>query len=183
MMKIIVGSKNPVKVHATEVALTQVLNTEELSVTGLNVSSGVPDQPMTEAQTRQGAINRVKACMQEVKGDWYIAIEGGVDNFIDGPATFAFVAICNGRQWSVGRSANLPLPASVFQALEQGEELGDVMDRLFQTKNIKQQGGAIGLLTHHLATRQSVYEIALILAMSPFMNEDIYTLPGANLKV
>ncbi|HCB17561.1 MAG TPA: non-canonical purine NTP phosphatase, partial [Alteromonas sp.] len=34
--------------------------------------------------------------------------------------------------------------------------------------NIKQKGGAIGLLTNHLATRQSVYELAIILTMAKF---------------
>ena len=55
--------------------------------------------------------------------------------------------IASDARTSIGRSCNLPLPAKVYQRLEQGEELGFVMDDLFNTKNIKQQGGAIGLLT------------------------------------
>ena len=68
----------------------------------------------------------------------------------------------------MGRSANLPLPETVYASLTAGEELGDVMDKLFDTHNIKQKGGAIGLLTNHLATRQSVYELAIILTMAKF---------------
>ena len=75
----------------------------------------------------------------------------------------------------MGRSANLPLPVSVYQALQRGEELGDVMDALFDTHNIKQKGGAIGLLTRHHATRQSVYQVALTLAMAKFHFPDLYT--------
>jgi inosine/xanthosine triphosphatase len=168
-MKIVVGSRNPVKVNASRVALQQVLGAEqELVVIGVDAPSLVADQPMTEAETRLGAVNRVKACLAAHQADWYVAIEGGVDNFADGPATFAYVAICNGEQWSVGRSANLPLPGSVYDSLAAGEELGTVMDKLFDTQNIKQKGGAIGLLTHHLATRQSVYELAIILTMAKF---------------
>ena len=168
-MKVVVGSKNPVKVNATRVALKQVLGTgDDIVVVGVDAPSLVADQPMTEAETRLGAVNRVKACLAEYKANWYVAIEGGVDKFTDGPATFAYVAICNGEHWSVGRSANLPLPEMVYASLTAGEELGDVMDKLFDTHNIKQKGGAIGLLTNHLATRQSVYELAIILTMAKF---------------
>ena len=168
-MKVVVGSKNPVKVNATRVALKQVLGTgDDIVVVGVDAPSLVADQPMTEAETRLGAVNRVKACLAEYKANWYVAIEGGVDKFTDGPATFAYVAICNGEHWSVGRSANLPLPETVYASLTAGEELGDVMDKLFDTHNIKQKGGAIGLLTNHLATRQSVYELAIILTMAKF---------------
>lgn len=168
-MKVVVGSKNPVKINATHVALQQVLEAgDDFEVIGVDAPSLVADQPMTEAETRIGAVNRVKACLAEYKANWYVAIEGGVDKFTDGPATFAYVAICNGEHWSVGRSANLPLPETVYASLTAGEELGDVMDKLFDTHNIKQKGGAIGLLTNHLATRQSVYELAIILTMAKF---------------
>ena len=168
-MKVVVGSKNPVKINATHVALQQVLEAgDDFEVIGVDAPSLVADQPMTEAETRLGAVNRVKACLAEYKANWYVAIEGGVDKFTDGPATFAYVTICNGEHWSVGRSANLPLPETVYASLTAGEELGDVMDKLFDTHNIKQKGGAIGLLTNHLATRQSVYELAIILTMAKF---------------
>lgn len=175
-MKCWVGSKNPVKVGATAAVLSRALE-GDIATTGVDVPSGVPDQPMTESATRQGAINRVNACLaldSFTENDWAVAIEGGVDNFEDGPATFAYVALCHQGRWSVTRSASLPLPPAVYQALLQGEELGSVMDRIFRTENIKQKGGAIGLLTHNMATRQSVYEVALTLAMSRFHFPALY---------
>ena len=176
----IVGSKNPVKLNAARNALSLSLQLPALEAIGVNVPSGVPDQPINTAQTRDGAVNRVKACLAEADErskaqDWFIAIEGGVDMFDDGPATFAFVAIYHQGIWSVGRSANLPLPPSVFTALEAGEELGPLMDKPFDTDNIKQKGGAIGLLTNHLATRQSVYELAITLAMAKFNYPDLFS--------
>ncbi|MCU7553513.1 inosine/xanthosine triphosphatase [Alteromonas sp. ASW11-19] len=172
-----VGSTNPVKMHAAEIALSDMLEMPVLTE-GLVVDSGVPDQPLSAEETRQGAINRVEACLAEVGEDypdaWYIGIEGGVDVLEDGPATFAYVAICHRLRWSVSRSASLPLPPSVFQALQSGRELGAEMDRLFNTDNVKQKGGAIGLLTHNRATRQSVYELAITLALAPFNFPDLY---------
>jgi non-canonical (house-cleaning) NTP pyrophosphatase len=60
------------------------------------------------------------------------------------------------------------IPYSVFDALKQGEELGTVIDKQYGTRNIKQKGGAISVLTRGLATRQSVYVTATLMAMSAF---------------
>ncbi|PVZ68303.1 inosine/xanthosine triphosphatase [Pelagibaculum spongiae] len=170
----IVGSKNPVKISAAKLALATIFPDAEIVCDGISAPSNVPDQPMTEAETRQGAINRVEFCQKQSTADYYFAMEGGVDRFPQGPATFAFVAIAHQNNLSVGRSTNLPLPKQVFEALQQGEELGHVMDRLFNTENIKQKGGAIGLLTNGHATRESIYTQALILAMAPFLHPDLY---------
>ena len=77
--------------------------------------------------------------------------------------------------WLVRHAAWYSHTLSVYQALQRGEELGPVMDKLFDTVNIKQKGGAIGLLTLNHASRQSVYEVALTLAMAKFHFPDLYT--------
>jgi len=174
MLKIVVGSKNPVKISAAKSAICKMFAVSDVECVGINAPSSVSEQPMTTEETQRGAINRVKYCQQHTQGDYYIAFEGGVDQFEYGPATFAFVAIADQKQMSVGRSCNLPLPLLVYQALELGEELGHVMDRLFNTDNIKQKGGAIGLLTKGLATRESVYIQATLLALAPFINPELY---------
>ncbi|WP_406663933.1 inosine/xanthosine triphosphatase [Gallaecimonas sp. GXIMD1310] len=173
-LTIVVGSTNPVKIAAAKTALAAFFPDSSITCQGIDAPSGVPDQPMSDADTRQGALNRLHYCQQHKAADFYVAIEGGVDKLADGPATFAYVAIADAKQRSVGRSASLPLPESVYQALAAGEELGDVMDRLFGTSNIKQQCGAIGLLTGHQATRESTYILALTLAFAPFLHPDRY---------
>ncbi|MCW8109039.1 inosine/xanthosine triphosphatase [Alteromonas ponticola] len=176
MKKLLVGSRNPIKVAAAKQAFMKAFSTQSLLAEGINSPSGVNRQPMSEAETRLGAINRVNAILEDshlcvMETDWVVAIEGGAQQFVDGPATFAYIAIWHQHKWSIGRSANLPLPSPIYQALEQGQELGDVMDEYFGTSNVKQKGGAIGLLTNNLATRQSVYELAIILALSKFQHE------------
>jgi inosine/xanthosine triphosphatase len=173
-IKVLVGSLNPVKINAVQSALSPLFPDQQVECLGLDAPSKVADQPMTATQTRLGAINRVKFCQQQQPADFYIAIEGGVDVFDYGAATFAYVVIANNTRQSIGRSANLPLPDVVYQALQQGEDLGHVMDRLFKTKNIKQKGGAIGLLTNGNATRQGTYCQALTLAMSPYLHAELY---------
>jgi inosine/xanthosine triphosphatase len=175
MIKIVVGSNNPVKISAAKTAICDILSIKEVECVGINAPSNVSEQPMTTEETKHGAINRVQYCQQHTQADFYVAIEGGVDQFEHGPATFAFVAITDQKHMSIGRSCNLPLPLVIYQALKSGEELGHVMDRLFNTDNVKQKQGAIGLLTNGLATRESVYQQAIILAMAPFIHPELYT--------
>lgn len=174
VIKVIVGSRNPVKVNAVFSALSTMLEGVTVECQGVDAPSLVNDQPMTSEETRLGAINRVRYCQQHHQADYFVAIEGGVDNFSYGPATFAYIVIANNCKESIGRSAILPLPPVVYQALLAGEELGHVMDRLFNTHNIKQRGGAIGQLTHGAATREGNYTEALLLAMAPFMHPELY---------
>ena len=176
-LSVIVGSKNPVKVSAAKDTLSLLYSETDIDEKGVNAPSGVADQPMDEEQTRLGAINRVVFCREHYQADYYMAMEGGVHLFDFGPATFAYVAIASDNRPtpSIGRGALLPLPYSVYEALQAGEELGHVMDRLFNTDNIKQKGGAIGLLTNHVATRQSNYTQALILAMAPFLHPEFFS--------
>lgn len=171
---ILVGSKNPVKVNAVKGALSPLFPKADVECIGMHAPSGVPDQPMNSDETRIGAVNRVEYCKSQQRADFYVAMEGGVDRFDYGAFTFAYVVIDNGQQQSVGRSAILPIPDSVYAALESGIELGTVMDELFGTTNVKQKGGAIGLLTNGQETRESAYTQALTLAMAPFLHPERY---------
>jgi len=173
-VKIVVGSLNPVKVSAAKHAIKQCFELNSIECVAVNAPSGVADQPMSSEETRLGAINRVKYCQQHYQADYYLAMEGGVDESQDGPVTFAYVVIADQQLMSVGRSATLPLPPKVYRELQQGAELGPLMDSLFNTTNIKQRGGAIGLLTRGLADREGNYTQALILALARFLHPDLY---------
>lgn len=85
---------------------------------------------------------------------------------------FAWIAIQNSAGVvSFARSATLPLPDSIRELIDAGLELGDANDRVFATKNSKQGGGAYGLLTGGLLTRESIYTETAMLALLPFTNE------------
>lgn len=77
MIKIIVASKNPVKIDAVKDGLKAFLK-ESFEITGVSVPSGVSDQPMSDAETLEGAESRVKNARQLFPGfDYYVGIEGG----------------------------------------------------------------------------------------------------------
>lgn len=173
-LKVVVASQNPIKVAAATQAFSRVFSSKVVEVESISVPSGVPDQPMNLEETRLGAHNRVLAAQEAIEADYYIAYEGGVDVFEDGPKTFAIICITNKVDMSFGQSATLPLPIKVYSKLLEGEELGTAMDNLFGTINIKQKGGAIGQLTQGLETRASAYESATILALCRYTFAELY---------
>lgn len=124
---------------------------------------------MTNEETHRGAVNRVKNAKVEMPtADFYVGLEAG----IEGNVTFAWMVIESDTHRGESRSASLMLPPEVLAQLADANELGDVMDKVFGTENIKQKGGAISLLTQNQLTRSSVYHQALILALIPFTNPD-----------
>lgn len=172
-MKIAVASKNPVKIEAAQSAFSSVFAIDDIEVIAVDAPSDVPDQPMSYQQTLEGARNRVLN-LADVDADYYIAYEGGVDVFEDGPKTFAVLCISDGQETVFGQTATLPLPISIYQNLLDAMELGDAMDSLFNTHNIKQKGGAIGQLTSGIETRLSIYRSATVLALSHFAHPHLY---------
>ncbi|ELV8696871.1 inosine/xanthosine triphosphatase [Vibrio fluvialis] len=169
MKKVIIASLNPAKIRAVESAFSTVFPDYHYVFQGVSVPSEVADQPMSDHETKLGALNRVRNAKQSITdGDFYVGLEAG----IDGDVTFAWMIIESATQRGESRSASLMLPPEVLRKLADANELGDVMDEVFGTDNIKQKGGAIGLLTQHHLTRSSVYHQALILALIPFTNPE-----------
>lgn len=167
---IAVASANPAKINAVQQCFTEVFPTQSIEVRGLAVPSGVAAQPMTSAETLLGAQNRLQALKTQLQADFYVSIEAGLEQDL----TFAWMLIEHQGQQSKARSASLMLPPAALSKLSQGAELGDVMDQLFGTQNIKQAGGAIGLLTGNRLSRSSVYHQALILALIPVLNPALF---------
>ncbi|KKO48289.1 inositol monophosphatase [Arsukibacterium sp. MJ3] len=168
MWTIVVASANPAKITAAKQCFQANFPEHAITVTGTAVPSGVAEQPLTSAETLRGAENRLQALKQQCQADFYVAIEAGLDNDL----TFAWMLIEHNGKQGKARSASLMLPPTALQLLAEGVQLGDAMDQLFGTSNIKQAGGAIGLLTHNRLSRASVYQQALTLALIPFLNPE-----------
>ena len=178
IINLCVGSNNPVKINAAIEAFSLCFSNHKIIAAGMHAPSKVADQPMTEAETRLGAENRALFCEEQDTlnaYDFYLAMEGGVDTFPEGAATFAYVTIIDRKGvMTTGRTANLPIPDSIYDQLKNGLELGNIMDERFNTENVKQKGGAIGLFTNQAATRQSIYSQALVLALAPTLHPNHY---------
>ena len=171
-MKVVVGSRNPVKIGATTQAFETLFPDAILEMISVNVDSGAGDQPDSDEATRRGARMRALGSREaKPDADFWVGLEGGIEIIDNQLMAFAWMAV-QGRfgDISEARSTTLPLPPAVKRLVLGGLELGEANDRVFSTVNSKQGGGAYGLLTDGLYTREGIYAQTLIIALIPFVN-------------
>ncbi len=174
-MKIIVASKNPVKINTTLDGFKEMFPEQEFEIEGVSVPSGVADQPKTDKETFEGANNRSLTAKQQFpNADFWVGIEGGIEDTGTEMTSFAWIVIQGKNLMGKSRTGTFLLSPKVAELIRSGLELGDADDKIFRMKNSKQQNGAVGILTKDLLTRQSFYEVSVILALIPFKNSDIY---------
>ena len=172
---VVVGSRNPVKISCTEDAFHSAF-ADQFLVQALNVDSGVNQQPFGDAETYLGASNRASNCkLAFPEADYWIGIEGGVDEIGEDLIAFAWIVILD-HTGKVGRAKTSAffLPSVVAELVRKGTELGEANDQVFQEENSKQQGGAIGLLSRGLVNRKDLYKQAVLLALIPLLRKDLY---------
>ena len=175
MQRVVIASKNPVKIAAVQTAFTKVFPNQEFEFHGISVPSGVADQPMTSQETYLGAVNRAEnAWVQDTNANYWVGIEGGVESVQDSLHCFAWVVIKSQGKLGKSQTSVFQLPQRVAELVLGGTELGVADDIVFKRSNSKQQSGAVGLLTKDLITRTTYYVEATILALIPFVNEELY---------
>lgn len=167
MYHVVSATTNPAKIKAILHAFSEIFGEGSCHIDAISVESGVPEQPFGCQETRAGARNRV-ANARKIRpdADFWVAIEAGID---DG-STFSWVVIDSHQQRGEARSATLPLPESILQEVRAGEALGPVMSRYTGVDEVGRKEGAIGVFTAGKLTRASVYQQAVLLALSPFHN-------------
>ncbi|MGH1041270.1 inosine/xanthosine triphosphatase [Bacillus wiedmannii] len=151
-MKVVVGSKNKTKVGAVEKVW------KDVTITSLSVPSGVANQPFTDEETMQGAVNRAKRALQEGEAQIGIGLEGGVMKTEHGlfMCNWGALATSTGKTFVAG-GARIKLPDDFLAPLEDGKELSEVMGEFVQRKDIRSHEGAIGIFTDDYVDRTELF--------------------------
>ena len=174
-MKIIVASRNPIKINAAKLAFEQMFPGSFFQFEGASISSDISDQPMSDKETLKGAINRSNnAKLECIDADYWIGIEGGVEKKGNEMQVFAWIYIQSKEMVGKARTATFDLPKKIIELIDSGMELGDADDVIFNRRNSKQKNGAVGILTKDLIDREKYYTHAIIMALIPFNNMDLY---------
>lgn len=176
MKKVVVGSKNPVKIKVAEEAFTKMFPEEQFEFVGIEVSSGVSDQPMSEAETLQGAKNRAaNAHIAIPDADYFVGQEGGLEKNEDGYWLTAYLVVLrNDDVMGYARTASYLLPRALGQYIDQGIELGVAADMAFGGTNSKHKEGVVGTMTNSLVPRKEFYLTALLFALSRFKYPELF---------
>lgn len=173
---IVIASENPVKSAAIEGAFQKLFPEISYSVVRVSVNSGVAEQPMSDRETKQGALNRI-ASARQVHPDaaLWAGLEGGIERHDGGMSAFAWIIVESVERRGAVRTASFPLPDRIVQLIDQGIELGHANDQVFGRENSKHQEGAVGTLTGGVIDRRELYEHAAIMAMIPFRNKELFS--------
>ena len=173
-MKILIGTKNQGKIQAAKEAFLEFF--DDVEIVGIPANSDVSEEPVNE-EIYQGAKNRVSnlkkyAKENDIKADLYIAIESGCskDNWII--VNIAVIENDNGFE-SWGNSQGFPVPKKYVDEII-STDLGKVMDRIFNETELRAGKGGIGLLTNDKATRIDLTKQAFIMALTQYINGDIW---------
>ncbi|GGK20153.1 NTPase [Caldalkalibacillus thermarum] len=173
---IYVGSENPAKIKAVEMAVAHIIRLEKercgnaftlegIRVQGHAVSSGVSAQPRSDEETIQGALNRCRALKRKAPAAVCIGLEGGVQESSYGLLLTNWGALIDeAGQTYIAGGLRIPLPPEIAEAVRRGQELGTVIDRYAHQTNVRQKEGAIGILTQGYIDRSQLFrDIVLLL--------------------
>jgi inosine/xanthosine triphosphatase len=175
-MKFFVGSTNPVKVNA--VLKGAIDRWPEVQVEGFAVDSGVKEQPISDEETKKGAINRAKKALKlglkleskkvgNSKKFLGIGLEGGV--WVDEENqmwTTVWAAVVDQElKPFVANGVRFKVDKIVANKILQGEEMGPIMSLLCNGRSVKTQEGLIGIVTNNFVDRTEEYAAVVKLAL------------------
>lgn len=175
MKRIGIASANPLKIAAALEGFQRMFPGEQFETQSIRTQVSVSAQPMSDEETLRGAEERAKnAHMLAPEMDYWVGIEGGCADWPIGMGAFAWAVVMYDHHLGRGRSGEFFLPEKVAALVRSGVELGEADDMVFSRNNSKQGNGAIGLLTNDAIDRKSLYVPAVVFALIPFKNPELY---------
>ena len=181
-MKISIGSTNPAKIDATKVAFKQIKNFKDskYDIAKIDYESceiKIPElnnTPNTINEMIRGAQIRASSSLTRLQADLGVGLEGGIYTNEFGTFLTAYaVIISTSAKIGIGTAPALKLPSEWVLSTDKSFELGTYVDQLTgQTNYVKQNKGAIGILTNNVITRQDSLASAVICAYYSLLNEE-----------
>lgn len=169
-MKIKVGTKNKAKINSVIEILQEYPHLASSEIEGVEVDSGVSDQPKSLEETINGAINRAEKIFKDC--DYSIGIESGwmsVPKTKSGYMDVCVCAIYDGKECHLGLSSawEFPDPSITNLIINEGLNTTQAINKAGLTNNPKigSEEGAISLLTKGRMTRKEYTKQALRTAL------------------
>ncbi|MFX1571856.1 MAG: inosine/xanthosine triphosphatase [Promethearchaeota archaeon] len=182
---ICVASLNPTKINATKIGFSKYFDNFQLFK--IKGNSKVSNQPVGIKIILEGAINRATSALnflierKKINNRIFgVGIEAGLvtmpfikTNYMD----FQFCAIIDEFEHvSLGSGVAFEYPQSVIDQIltKKNIEIGEIMGKLAGNMNLKNESGAISFLSNNAITRTKILTQAVICALLPYLNKDLY---------
>jgi inosine/xanthosine triphosphatase len=202
-----VGSTRRPKLDAVTAALSSIsFAFPDFEIVGVEVPSGVRHTPLSREDLMTGARQRAEALVRIARAEnktwnYFIGLEGGIDVVpatdvmpsldivpdVDVVAEAAmrwvflenWAYITDGATGAFGQSGAILLPEILARiVVDDGVELSEAIDAFAGRQGIRDAEGAWGILSRNLVSRQEAFRVAVLNAMAPFYNREIYSAPA-----
>ena len=179
-IRIAIGSKNQAKNLAVQTAFERAFPDATIKTQGVDVASGIADQPTTDEESIQGALNRAHGALAQLTTTEYgVGLEGNTVTIAGNMYLHGWVVIVqrDNPTPGIGHSSGIELPEHLKQGVEAGSELGPLLQELMSdTDNvIRHTLGTNGVLSNGLYTREQEFIDATTVALARFMKPELYT--------
>ena len=177
-MRIAVGSKNNVKIEAVREAVRDYDFLSNAEVVGIDVNSGVSEQPKSVDETIRGAMNRAKSAFRNC--EYSFGLEDGLMQVPNTKTDYMNICACaiyDGQNYHIGLSSAFEFPLDVTRlVLKEGLDINQAFYRAGLTKNPKvgSAEGAIGILTHGKLLRKDYTKQAVMMALIHVENSKLF---------
>ena len=179
-LKAVIGSLNESKINGARRALS-LLGISFKDIIAIKVK-GFKDQPIGFDEIFIGAAYRA---IQSVKYLRYISgvengigigIEAGIIELHNTWFSGQVAVVADNEKYSIGISSFFPLPRRISNVVSKGYELREVMKEISGYERIAETIGAIGFFSSGYMTRTDLSYQAVLTALLPWINKDIYEL-------
>lgn len=165
---IIVCSKNKAKNEAVNNVMKQYL--KEFEIKSLETNSGVSETPVGDEEGIKGCFNRIKdAISQEANGDFYVAMEGILNETKYGTFLCGWTVIYNKKvnEYYYGCSAKVKIPDEIIAKMDKSKRLSDIVAEFVgNTGDEISKIGTNGVLTNGTYTRTDEFIDSVSCAIS-----------------
>lgn len=187
-----VGTQNPPKLEATRAAVDAYA--PGVQVEGVDVESGVPEQPVGFEEIVKGARTRARAAFESGACELAVGIEDGlvrIDALGDDLVNVGAAAVTDGRRVSVGLSSGFAYPPGcshraaderiaigglfdeLMREVEPMDDAGETVDSGDTTPSAMGEGN-IGRLTRGVLPRAEYGRHAVLCALVRFLHPALY---------
>lgn len=177
-MFINVGTKNPAKIEAVQEIIKDYDFLKDATVVGVEVESGISEQPFTLEETIQGAMNRAKNAFNNC--DYSFGLESGIFPVPQTKTGYMDVGVCaiyDGREFHLGLSSCFEYPKKITElVLKDGLNISDASRQTGLTEHeyVGYAEGTIGILTKGRLDRKGYTKQAIATALIHLENPELY---------
>lgn len=181
-MLVAVGSSRAPKVEAVRRTLAAAGERHSAFLGAELVAVDVPAapaMPLSLDELQRGARQRADVARESARAQLGVGLEGGLDLHLGSAGRRGFLMswayVTDGRRGHFGCGGAIELPERLLASVaDRGVELAAAVDALTSRHDVRSREGAWGVLTAGWLDRTRSFELALVNALAPFYNAEVY---------